>query len=83
MVYYLHPSDHASTKLVKTPFDGNEFANWKRSIMIGLIAKNMLCFVDGTLPKPSENAPVMKAWERCNNMVLGWLIASLDRVRCC
>lgn len=22
----------------------------------------------------------MKAWDRCNNMVLGWLIASLDRV---
>lgn len=48
--------------------------------MIELIAKNKLCFVNGSLPKPSANAQDVKAWERCNNMVLGWLIASLDRV---
>lgn len=48
--------------------------------MIGLIAKNKLCFVDVTLPKPSANESDMKAWERCNNMLIGWLIASLDRV---
>ena len=33
-VYYLHPSDHASTKLVNTPFDGNGFGDWKRSVII-------------------------------------------------
>lgn len=79
-IYYLHPSDHASTKLVTAPFDGNAFGDWKRSIMIGLIAKNKLCFVDGTLPQPTTDAAHIKAWHRCNNMVIGWLISSLDRV---
>lgn len=48
--------------------------------MIGLIAKNKLCFVDGTLPQTTGNTSEMKAWEPCNNMVLEWLIALLDCV---
>lgn len=51
-VYYLQPSDHASTELVNIPFDGNGFGDWKCSVMIGLIAKNKLCFVDVTLSQP-------------------------------
>lgn len=48
--------------------------------MIGLIAKNKLCFVDGTLPQPSTDDSHIKAWDRCNNMIIGWLISSLDRM---
>ena len=48
--------------------------------MIGLIAKNKLCFIDGSLPQPSTDASHMKAWDKCNNMMIGWLIASLDHV---
>ena len=40
-------------------------------MMIGLIAKNKMFFVDGTLPKPSEDDVNKKAWERCNNIVIG------------
>ena len=49
-------------------------------MMIGLIAKNKLCFVDGTLDKPADDDTNKKAQERCNNMIIGWLIASLDRM---
>ena len=49
-------------------------------LMIGLIDKNKLCFVDGSLPQSSADASHMKAWDKCNNMVIGWLVASLDRV---
>lgn len=78
-LYYLHPSDHASTKLVSNLFDGTGYGDWKRSVIIGLTARNKMIFVDNTLPKPSHDAVLQKAWERCNNMVIGWLIASLDR----
>lgn len=77
--YYLHPSDHASAKLVSTPFDGTGYADWKRSMIIGLTAKNKMCFVDGSLEKPSDDANEAKAWEWCNNMIIGWIIASLER----
>ncbi|CAO2832540.1 unnamed protein product [Amaranthus hypochondriacus] len=78
-IYYLHPSDHTSTKLVSNPFDGTGYGDWKRSVIIGLTAKNKMDFVNNTLPKPTHDDTLQRAWERCNNMVIGWLIASLDR----
>lgn len=78
--YYLHPSDSASTKLVSVVFDGTGYTDWKRSMKISLDAKNKMCFVDGSLPKPIEGSFEEKAWKRCNNMVMGWIIASLERL---
>ena len=70
-VYCLHPSDHANLKLVNIPFDGVGYGDWKRSMIIGLITTNKLCFVDVSLTIPSDTDPNKKAWERCNNMVIG------------
>ncbi|CAO2825065.1 unnamed protein product [Amaranthus hypochondriacus] len=78
-IYYLHPSDHAGTKLVSTQFDGTGYSDWTRSMLISLTAKNKMSFVDGTLPEPSPSSSDHSAWIRCNNMVIGWLIASMDR----
>lgn len=40
--------------------------------------KNKLSFVDGNLPQPDNSYPkVSKSWERCNNMVTGWILRSL------
>lgn len=49
-------------------------------MMINLTAKNKMCFVDGTLPKPLVNDVNRKAWEWCNTIVIEWLIVSLDRL---
>ena len=70
-VFYLLPSDHANTKLVSTPFDGNGYCDWKHSIIIGLTTKNKMSFIDGTLPQPDSSNENLKPWERCHNMVLG------------
>lgn len=78
-VYYIHPSDSASNKLVSTVFNGTGFSDWKRYMVISLDAKNKMCFVDGTLAQPKEGTMEEKAWKRCNNLVIGWLIASLER----
>lgn len=77
-VYYLHPSDHTGMKLVSAVFNGTNFANWKRSMTIGLTAKNKMSFVDGTLNKPESNVESFKAWNRCDSMVIGWIITALD-----
>ena len=69
-IYYLHPSNSAITKLVSIIFDGTSYSDWKRSMMIGLDAKNKLCFIDGCLPKPDEGAKDERAWKRCNNMII-------------
>ena len=49
-------------------------------MIIGLTAKNKMSFVDGSLPQPSSTSSDFQAWTRCNNMVIGWLIASMDRL---
>lgn len=77
-VFYLHPSDHANAKLVSNLFDGNGYCDWRRSIIISLTAKKKMPFVDGTLPKPAATDANLQAWKQCNNIVLGWLNASLD-----
>ncbi|XP_074352988.1 uncharacterized protein LOC141692148 [Apium graveolens] len=65
-------------KLVTTPFNGTSYGNWKRSMVIGLTAKNKMCFVDGTLAKPAITDTSYKFWSRCNSMITGWIITALD-----
>lgn len=63
-VYYLHP------------YDSENFGDWKRMVVIGLTSKKKMCFVDGTLPKPTGVTEAI-AWDRANNMVCGWILRSL------
>ncbi|KAL8120925.1 hypothetical protein AgCh_017922 [Apium graveolens] len=77
-VYFLHPSDNTGMKLVTTPFNVTSYGNWKRSMVIGLTAKNKMCFVDRTLAKPAITDTSYKFWSRCNSMITGWIITALD-----
>ena len=78
-VFYLHPSDSAIVKLVSVVFDATCFSDWKRSMIISLDAKNKMAVVDGSLPQPPDGSSDARAWKRCNNMVTGWIISSLER----
>ena len=40
----------------------------------------MVAFVDGTLSRPTSEEAAQQVWDRCNNMVICWIIASLDRM---
>ncbi|KAL9240959.1 hypothetical protein vseg_015123 [Gypsophila vaccaria] len=75
---YLHSSDHPGLKLVAHPFEGTNFANWKRSMYIALSAKNKVCLIDGTLLKPSASSSSFKNWQRCNDMVFSWILNALS-----
>lgn len=43
-VYFLHPSDNTSAQLVSPVFDGTDYADWKRMMIISLSSKNKVCF---------------------------------------
>lgn len=77
-VFYIHPSDASTTQLVSTKFSGTGFHNWKRSMILTLSAKNKLGFVDGTIEVPDITSVEYKFWERCNNLVISWIISNLD-----
>jgi hypothetical protein len=77
--FYLHHGDSPGTLLISQPLIGINYHTWKRSMTMALSAKNKLCFIDGSLMKPSVDAPEFAAWNRCNNMVLSWILNSVSQ----
>lgn len=65
-------------KLVSTVFNGTSFNEWKWAMLTGLTSKNKKSFINGTLAKPVVDSSTYQAWDRCNSMVIGWLIVVLD-----
>ncbi|XP_021720004.1 uncharacterized protein LOC110687687 [Chenopodium quinoa] len=49
-------------------------------MIIGLSTKNKLSFVDGTLPTPISGDVNYKAYVRCNDLVIGWILGVLGPV---
>lgn len=76
--YFLTLADNPGTILVPDLLNGENYAAWKRSMRMALNAKNKFVFVDGTLKKPSDTE-VANLWDRCSDMVLSWLLNSIDR----
>ena len=77
-VYYIHPNENPTVSLVSEKFNGDNFADWKRGMILALSIKNKIPFIDGSLTKSEVTDPLLKAWERCNNMIISYLLRSLD-----
>lgn len=78
---YLHPSENPANSLVSVKFSGDNFSEWKRGIIITLSCKNKLSFIDRTLPKPYYTDSAYSAWERCNAMVISYIMYPLDTTK--
>lgn len=48
-------------------------------MLIALRAKNKLAFIDGTSRRPTDNANMLPIWERCNAIVLSWILNSVSK----
>ncbi|XP_016465739.2 uncharacterized protein LOC107788574 [Nicotiana tabacum] len=76
---YVHPSDLLGSSLVSEPFDGICCGSWRRSVLAALFVRNKLDFIHGTVEKPPEGSPLMRQWQRCNNLVVAWLSNSVTK----
>uniref|UniRef100_A0A7C9DJJ1 Retrotransposon Copia-like N-terminal domain-containing protein n=1 Tax=Opuntia streptacantha TaxID=393608 RepID=A0A7C9DJJ1_OPUST len=76
---FLHPSDQPGLSLVADLFNGEDFENWRRSVTVALSAKQKLSLVDGSYKKPDASSPLLPYWQRCNDMVISWLLNSLHK----
>lgn len=76
--FYIHPSENQTVSLVSQPFNGENYGDWKRSVVIALSAKNKLGFVDGRIKKPAANDPSFSAWQRCNDLIISYFLRSVD-----
>jgi len=78
----LHPSDNLNSVLVSELFNGENYGHWRKAVEIALISKNKLGFVLGTCTKPSPTSPMdalADHWDRCDKMVISWLINSVTK----
>ncbi|XP_076891316.1 uncharacterized protein LOC143542661 [Bidens hawaiensis] len=76
---YLHASDSSSLNIVNIKLKGTDNYNvWSNTIRLALQARNKSCFIDGTCVKPTEDAILISQWERCNFVVLTWILNSMS-----
>ncbi|XP_074377938.1 uncharacterized protein LOC141719457 [Apium graveolens] len=76
--YYLQPLDNPGIALVTQPLTTQNYHQWSRSVKLALSAKNKVGMIDGTLPQPLTSTPLHPFWNRCNDMVLSWLLNSIS-----
>ncbi|XP_073039069.1 uncharacterized protein [Primulina eburnea] len=77
---YIHPSDTPGMCLVNDHLTGaDNYGVWSRAMLIALRAKNKTGFIDGTCRKPTLEQPALPQWERCNALVLSWIMNSVSK----
>ncbi|XP_061365638.1 uncharacterized protein LOC133308918 [Gastrolobium bilobum] len=77
--YSLQGGDHPGLILVVTPLSGSNYNSWNRAMLLALTAKNKLIFVDGSLPRPPSSDLLFSSWNRCNSMVISWILNSVSK----
>ncbi|XP_028775807.1 uncharacterized protein LOC114732653 isoform X2 [Neltuma alba] len=77
---YLHPSDTQGATIVSQILTGAENYNiWSRAMRIALLGKHKLGFVDGSCTKEKQDDSMKEQWERCNAVVLSWILNSMSK----
>ncbi|KAJ0503468.1 putative retrotransposon gag domain, retrotransposon Copia-like protein [Helianthus annuus] len=76
---YLHPSDSSSLTIVSIKLKGTEnYAVWSSAMKLALEAKNKYGFIDGKYEKLADDHVLAAQWDRCNFVVLTWLLNSVS-----
>ena len=76
---YLHQNDHPGLILISKKLTGSDnYASWKRSMVIALNAKNKLKIITGEFEEPGATSNQRALWERTNDMIISWILNTLD-----
>ncbi|WJZ95113.1 hypothetical protein VitviT2T_013904 [Vitis vinifera] len=75
--FSLHHSDHPGMVLVSKVLEGDNYSTWSRAMRISLSAKEKIGFVTGSIKPPSSTDDSFPSWQRCNDMVISWLLNSI------
>lgn len=77
--FFLHLSDSPGMILVNSIFNGKSYGGWRREIFIALSTKNKLGFIYGSIHEPLDSDLLHKLGNRCNDIVISWLLNSLSK----
>ncbi|KAM0028767.1 putative transcription factor interactor and regulator CCHC(Zn) family [Helianthus debilis subsp. tardiflorus] len=76
---YLHPSDSSELNIVSIKLKGTEnYSVWSSAMKLALEAKNKYGFIDGKCVKSENDLVLASQWDRCNSVVLTWLLNSIS-----
>ncbi|KAJ0470754.1 putative RNA-directed DNA polymerase [Helianthus annuus] len=76
---YLHPSDSSALTIVNIKLKGTEnYSVWSSAMKLALEAKNKYGFIDGKCVKSENDSVLASQWDRCNSVVLTWLLNSIS-----
>ncbi|XP_060959388.1 uncharacterized protein LOC133030608 [Cannabis sativa] len=77
--YFLSNGDNASASLVPKILTGaDNYSSWCRLMMVALMARNKIKFINGKLPKPDEDDEDYESWIKCNSLVISWILNSVS-----
>ena len=71
-------SEITSLQIIAHKLNGQNFLQWSRSIQMVIHGKGKIGYLDGTLPKQSNDDPSYPEWDVQNSMVMAWLIHSME-----
>ncbi|GJY20493.1 ribonuclease H-like domain-containing protein [Tanacetum coccineum] len=74
---FLQNNDNSNAPIVNVKLTGSDnYKKWSTDMRIALKGKNKMVFVDGTCVRPVTSPILSQQWERCNAIVLGWILRS-------
>lgn len=53
--FYIHRSDYFYMNIVSTIFDNRSYGGWRTSVIMALLVKNKLGFINGSLVVPTDD----------------------------
>ncbi|XP_076941528.1 uncharacterized protein LOC143611121 [Bidens hawaiensis] len=75
---YLHPSDASTLSIINVKLKGTEnYRVWASAMKLALQVKNKVGFINGKCLKPVEDEVLANQWDRCNSIVLTWILNSV------
>ncbi|CAM8920521.1 unnamed protein product [Rhodiola kirilowii] len=75
---FVNSNENVVVSLVTQPLVGDKnYLNWRKSMEMALGIKMKLGFVRGEFPRPVDAYQGVR-WDKCNNVVLSWIINSVS-----
>ena len=73
--YFLNPNENPGNILVTQPLLGmKNYHSWSRAMILALIAKKKIGFINGKITEPDPKSPLYEDWLSYNTMVISWMI---------
>ena len=76
--YELSSSDNPGVAISSVQLTGENYAEWASELENALRAKRKFSFIDGTLPKPTDESGDLDVWNTVNSMIVGWIRTSIS-----